>query len=431
MASIVVISSSFKLVANPVRPIAYDVTHIAARLLRSQYSGIDKVDQAFARRIVADFDAVLVHYGLRAPRCHPPGELVELLRQALDVPERQGEAFIYRRLTGREPSNANISGKRDGRNLSRMAMRRFTQACWLVSGGQGAVPQNAVYLNVAQHLFERSQHFAWLRQRPDVQSVFLVHDLLPLDWPEYFKPGYKDIFRRRWATIREHSRALITTSHSVRERIISELSRDGAPLRPIHVEPLPAPLGDVARDAGLAAVPYFVVVGTIEPRKNHLLLLNIWRRLAEEHANPPKLVIVGGRGWENEQILDLLDRSSLLRPHICEVSNLGDLALANLMKNARGVLAPSFAEGYGLPLVEALTLNVPVIASDIAVFREVGQNCAVYRHPLDGVGWREAILALADPATPLAVSARAQAEQFRSPTWETYFQNVEGFLRSL
>lgn len=417
--------------ANLNRPIAYDVTHIAARLLRSQYSGIDKVDQAFARRIVADFEAVLVHYGLSAPRCHAPGELVELLRQALDVPERQGEAFVYRWLTGYESPYASKLCKPGGRNMSRTAMRRFTQARWLLSRGQVSMPKNAVYLNVAQHLLERSQYFSWLRQRPDVQSVFLVHDLLPLDWPEYFRPGYKDVFRRRWVTIREHSKALITTSHEVRDRIISELNRDGAPLRPIHVEPLPAPLGDVARDARLAAVPYFVVVGTIEPRKNHLLLLNIWRRLAEEHANPPKLVIVGGRGWENEQTVDLLDRSSLLRPHICEVSNLGDLALANVMKNARGVLVPSFAEGYGLPLVEALTLKVPVIASDIGVFREVGQNCALYRHPLDGVGWRDAILALADPVTAPAVSARALAEQFRAPIWRTYFENVESFIRRL
>lgn len=416
--------------ANRIKPIAYDVTHIAARLLRSHHSGIDKVDQAYARRFVAGLDAVPVHYGLTSPRCHAAEDLAGLLRQALDVPQWQGEAEIFRRLTGQSLQNVHASSGLE-QSFSRRAARRYTQASWALSAGKGRVPPDAIYLNVAQHLLERPQYFRWLRQRPDVQATFLVHDLLPLDWPEYFKPGYKELFRRRWATIREHSKALIATSHAVRERLIEEFKRDGAPSRPIHVEPLPAPLGEAASDVRLAEVAYFVCVGTIEPRKNHLLLLNIWRRLAEEQVNPPKLVIVGGRGWENEQILDLLDRSNLLRPHICEVSNLGESALANLMRNARGILVPSFAEGYGLPLVEALSLNVPVVASDIPVFREVGRNCAIYRHPLDGVGWRDAIVALADRQSPLSRSARAQAEQFRAPSWATYFENVEGFIRSL
>ena len=119
-------------------------------------------------------------------------------------------------------------------------------------------------------------------------------------------------------------------------------------------------------DRDLAASPYFVVLGTIEPRKNHLLLLNIWRRLAEQQRSPPKLVIIGTRGWENEQVLDVLDRSVLVRPHVVEGSGMGDRGLMRLLANARALLMPSFAEGYGLPVVEALSLGTPVVASDIA-----------------------------------------------------------------
>lgn len=380
---------------------------------------------------MADFDAKLVHYGLSGPRCHAPEELVSLLAQALDVPERQGYADVYQWLTGHAPASGALAVPAVDRGWRRMASRRLTQTHWLISPGRGSIPKNSIYLNVAQHLFEMPRYFKWLHGRPDVLCVLLVHDLLPLDWPEYFRPGYRDLFRRRWSTIREHGKALITTTQDVRARILTELDRTGAAPRPIHVEPLPSPLMDVAADETLASVPYFVVVGTIEPRKNHLLLLNIWRRLAAGHAVPPKLVIVGGRGWENEQIVDVLDRSVLTKPHVREVSNLGDWALASLIKNARGVLMPSFAEGYGLPLVEALSLKVPVIASDIAVFREVGQNRAIYRHPLDGLGWREAILGLVDRGSPLAGQARAQAQDFEPPTWERYFDNVENFIRGL
>ena len=193
------------------------------------------------------------------------------------------------------------------------------------------------------------------------------------------------------------------------------------------------PVGDrraLARPE-LAAIPYFVVLGTIEPRKNHLLLLNIWRRLAEEQPSPPTLVIIGTRGWENEQVLDVLDRSVLVRPHVVEASGVSDRGVMRLLANARGLLMPSFAEGYGLPVVEALSLGTPVVASDIPIFREVSHGRAVLRHPLDGPGWRDAIMRLSDPASPFAVQARREAQAFRSLSWSTYFAGVEAFLHEL
>ncbi len=70
-------------------------------------------------------------------------------------------------------------------------------------------------------------------------------------------------------------------------------------------------------------VPYFVVCSTIEPRKNHLLLLHVWRELVRrDGADAPKLVIVGSRGWKFEAVAALLDRSPALRGHVVEVSGL-------------------------------------------------------------------------------------------------------------
>jgi hypothetical protein len=70
----------------------------------------------------------------------------------------------------------------------------------------------------------------------------------------------------------------------------------------------------------LAGLPYFVICSTIEPRKNHLLILQVWRELVQrEGAGAPKLVIVGGRGWKFEAVAALLDRSPVLRGHVIEV----------------------------------------------------------------------------------------------------------------
>ena len=92
---------------------------------------------------------------------------------------------------------------------------------------------------------------------------------------------------------------------------------------------------------------------------------------------------------------------------------------------------PSFAEGYGLPIVEALSLGTPVVASDISVFRGISQGCAILRHPLDGIGWRDAILSLCDAHAPLTLEARRKAEAFCAPTWPAYFDKVRAFLAEL
>jgi glycosyltransferase involved in cell wall biosynthesis len=306
---------------------------------------------------------------------------------------------------------------------------------WRVTPGRQTLPVGALYLNVAQHVFEMPQFFRWLSTRRDVMPVFLVHDLLPMDYPEYFRPGYRDRFGRRLDTIVGHAKALITTSAAVKVRLMEEYAARRRAAVPIHVAALPSTMsveeGRDLADPGLTASPYFVVLGTIEPRKNHLLLLNVWRRLAEAHSSPPKLVIVGVRGWENEQVLDVLDRSVLVRPHVIEASGVSDRGLLRLLANARGLLMPSFAEGYGLPVVEALSVGTPVVASDIPVFREISQGCAVFHHPLDGPGWREAILTFSDLEHPDTRRSRQKTQAFRAPSWEGYFDSVGAFLAEL
>jgi glycosyltransferase involved in cell wall biosynthesis len=102
------------------------------------------------------------------------------------------------------------------------------------------------------------------------------------------------------------------------------------------------------------------------------MILRLWRELIAKQGNAaPKLVLVGARGWKNRDAVDLLDGCALLKNHVLEVSGLATPSLKRVMKGARALLMPSFGEGYGLPLAEALALGTPVIASDIPVFREI------------------------------------------------------------
>jgi glycosyltransferase involved in cell wall biosynthesis len=425
------------------RPIAFDITHLVSRLPVANPSGIDKVDLAYAQHFARRGCDAAVHYGLWRPRFHPGqavGEVVNLASRSrwVGVEEDKDPALdrVVCFLTGRTDSVARLRAKGEHVQVAPLASdgwpRRLAQVRWRLSPSGHTLPNGALYLNVAQHVFEAPRFFQWLSARPDVLPVFLVHDLLPMDYPEYFRPGYRERFGRRLDTIVRHAKALITTSTAVKERLAQEYEARGRPAVPIHVAPLPSTMAPVDEsalaDPELAANPYFVVLGTIEPRKNHLLLLNVWRRLAETHPSPPKLVIVGVRGWENEQVLDVLDRSALVRPHVIEVSGVSDRGLLRLLANARALLMPSFAEGYGLPVVEALSVGTPVVASDIPVFQEVSQGCAVFHHPLDGPGWRQAVVTLSDLEHPATREARQKAQGFRAPSWDGYFDCVSAFL---
>src|SRR5262249_27265432 len=128
----------------------------------------------------------------------------------------------------------------------------------------------------------------------------------------------------------------------------------------------------------------------------------IWRQLVRELGDrAPALVVAGKRGWNSESAIDLLERSRAISRHVIEVAGLQTPALKRLMDNARAVLAPSLAEGFGLPVAEAIAAGVPVIAADIAAFREqqrAGAAGVTLIDPLDGVGWMAAVREQAERA---------------------------------
>jgi glycosyltransferase involved in cell wall biosynthesis len=315
--------------------------------------------------------------------------------------------------------------------------RRFVaQSAYRAFYGIGSmVPRDSIYLNVAQHAFEHHRFFRWLDHRPDVVPVFLIHDLLPLDYPEFFPPGYEHRFQRRVETMIARARAIITTSQQVAERIRAEYRQRRLVPVPIHTEPLASPLEWTSTlddsDTALRSIPYFLVVSTIEPRKNHAMLIEVWRSLIQRGLSPPKLVLVGRRGWESEQTFRELDFAPDLQQYLVQVASLPSAHLRALMKNALAVLMPSFAEGYGIPVVEALTLGTPVICSDIPVFREISQDKALLRSPIDGRGWLEAIESMMKAGSALREKYEENAREFRPPTWDSYFSNVRDFLATL
>ncbi len=429
------------------RPIIYDLTHLRQRATVDAPSGIDRVDLAFGRHFAHASPARVeaLHYGLRSPQLCTLAALRSAVAE-LDArwrerqgPEEDARFAVVRGwlIGGPKPWPSTTPGVRKSSGSSDLftAPRRWARFARYLRSGAVDVPGNAIYLNIAQHQTETPQFFAWLKGRTDVTPVFFVHDLLPIDHPEFWWDGHQVLFERRAATIFGSAKAIITSTEVGRARIIEEIAKRGITPIPVFSYTLPSPLdlyiGHKLHDEALAAANYFVVVGTIEPRKNHALLLSLWRRYASRGKAAPKLLVIGARGWENANVVGMLERCLAISDNVIEASGLGAELLARIIANARALLMPSFAEGYGLPVVEALSLGTSAIVSDIPTFREISQGKAIFIDPLDGAGWDRAIQGLADPDSDLARQGREAAVNFRPVAETVYFEAIERFLATL
>jgi glycosyltransferase involved in cell wall biosynthesis len=268
-------------------------------------------------------------------------------------------------------------------------------------------------------------------KRHGVKFVPLVHDLIPLTHPEYASPSGVQRHAKRLETFARFADGIIANSNATAADLLPHL-----PQGPNKLPIITAPLGIETHvpDANfpVPAEPYFVSIGTIEPRKNHLLLLNTWRVLQQRLGpNTPKLILVGRRGWENENILDMLERCPALVGVVREYQDLPDNAVARLLQGARALLFPSFTEGYGLPLAEALALGVPAICSDLPALREVGGEAPEYLDPLDGLGWRRLILGFTDEDSRVREAQLRRIDRWSSPSWEDHFSLVDPWLEEI
>jgi glycosyltransferase involved in cell wall biosynthesis len=283
--------------------------------------------------------------------------------------------------------------------------------------------QQAIYVNVSHEGLHQPATLQRLVSRRKLAPIYLVHDLIPIDHPEYVRPGYAARHVARIEAISTTAAATIVNSQQTKRDLLKHVERHHGGMDGVFV----APLGVDRRFApqkvnDLESEPYFLIIGTIEPRKNHLFMLQVWRALVQKlGAAAPKLVIVGRRGWENENVIDMIERCDQISDHVIECGRVPDAVLHRLMIGARGVLFPSFAEGYGLPLVEGLSCSVPVICSDLPVFHELGNDIPEYLDPLDGPGWMEMIMEYAKPNSPRRQAQMARLARFKAPTWDKHF----------
>ncbi|HEU0284275.1 MAG TPA: glycosyltransferase family 1 protein [Sphingomicrobium sp.] len=269
---------------------------------------------------------------------------------------------------------------------------------------------------------------AWVRET-DVRPLYFVHDLIPITHPEYCRAGEQAKHVERMRTVLKTGTGVIGNSQATLDEMRDFGRSEGLPALPEVAAWLGTETSATGGTAAPPVRPTFIILGTIEARKNHILLLQTWKRLVSRLGpQAPKLLIVGQRGWESEEVFALLDRGDNFGDAVVELGDCTDADLARHLASARALLFPSLAEGYGLPLVEALRAGTPVIASDLPVFREIGGDVPDYLDPLDTEAWERAILGYAEADSPARAAQLKRLSGFQAPTWDEHFSRVEAWM---
>ncbi len=399
--------------------VLFEVGRLIGRRDRAAPTGVDRVCLAYDRwlRGLKGVTLVPVHTTRRGMTALEPRWVADRMAE-LDArwsgdalaPPGPDELRLTRALSAPRPARSLL-----GATEVEAGRRRRTVERLLRTRSLPELKRGDLYLDVGHSPLDGPHGLARLKAE-GVRPVVMIHDLIPISHPEFCRPGEAARHRGRVRAALSHSAGVIANSRTTAAALTDFAARERIAPPPIVAAPLGVePLFSTLRPAP-AATPYFVCVGTLEARKNLAFLLTVWRRLAEEGGDAtPRLALIGRHGWENEAILDHLERSPPLQGLVHHAADLPDAALARLMAGARAVLAPSAVEGFDLPALEALSMGVPVIASDISAHGELAKGARLI-DPLDGPAWAAAIAE--------AARAPAAAPTFAPPTWSDHFAHV-------
>jgi glycosyltransferase involved in cell wall biosynthesis len=268
---------------------------------------------------------------------------------------------------------------------------------------------------------ERAEFFDKMPQQELERCRFIIYDLLPMTHPEYFLPDMPVILSKYFQVVRRVGNCGFISEYS-REMYYQRLKRTA------HRGGVVLPLGSDAFGARatqrrLNRPLTFSVLGTIEPRKNHQIVLDAFEPLLRQ-IEGLRLHFIGKIGWVDSELAQRVqtlasDKNSGFR----FFPTLADGAIRSCIEQSRATIYVSAAEGYGLPPVESLWLGTPVIASStIPSLRALGAAGIHCVEPLTVENLRRAVLAFLDDT--YANQKTEEAMQVSLPTWRSFTQEV-------
>ncbi len=269
-----------------------------------------------------------------------------------------------------------------------------------------------------------------------VEVWFVIYDLLPILQPECFPSG-ADFSHNQWLRTISEFDGVACISNAVAVEFQQWLSeqQDIKNLRPAKIQSfhLGADVAASVPSSGFndheeafiqqfSQAPAFLMVGTIEPRKGHAQVLKAFEQLWAE-GSEVMLVIVGKQGWMVEELIERLRNHPETGKHLFWLEGISDEYLEKVYEVSTCLIAASYGEGFGLPLIEAAQHKIPIIARDIPVFREVAGDHAFYFDSMKPEGLAMAIQEWLD------LYQQGKHPRSDNMPWLTWEQSSENLIR--
>ncbi len=219
----------------------------------------------------------------------------------------------------------------------------------------------------------------------NAKSVAFVHDLTTLIFPEYHVKSNVFLHKERFKRLNKVD-GVLTNSEFTKSDLVKRLKMnpDNIFVTPLGADKMFRPMERHEFADTLSAFklkkPYILFVGTLEPRKNIKTLIQAFNRLKMKRSIPHELILVGMEGWKYEEIMEEIELSPV-RTDIRRIGYVNDADVPALLNGADVFVYPSFYEGFGLPILEAMQCGTPVITSNVSALPETGGDACLYVEP--------------------------------------------------
>ncbi len=358
--------------ANLGAVVAFELSDLIDHLQRARYpTGIQRVQLALGAALAERFDESQVQFVYYD---HAQSDFFEVQRrQILDYYEMVNDGE-----TDHEIQRTLIDNFKGG--LTKTKPFEFSDGAYLVNVGT-----SWGFLNYFLSIREA-------KRRNRIRYVPLVHDCIPLIYPEFCNPNLVFDFINWISHMLGHADLILANSENTKLDVVKVAPQIGATLSDLVTMRLNGEYGvqsditepdrasqDVLRAHNLDVEDFVLMVSTIEPRKNHMLALNAWSRLLKTRSRDrvPRLVFVGSSGWMNEPLYERLERDASLSERVVILANVSEQVLQLLYSRCLFTLFPSLYEGWGLPISEALAHGKVPLVSNVSSHPEAGGDLAV------------------------------------------------------
>lgn len=281
--------------------------------------------------------------------------------------------------------------------------------------------------------------FYEIRKQTGVKVVSCCYDLIPVLYPQYCAHNVSNFFKSYFLEIADGSDLILCISKQSEKDLKEMLRQAGGATPPTHVFPLGDTLPNDFADkmdpeiSSLIERPFILYVSTIERRKNHEILYRAYHLLcsAGKKKMLPKLVFVGMQGWGVSDLLKDIKLDPQTKDKIIILNHVNDTELFNLYKSAIFCVYPSFYEGWGLPVGEALAMGKFVLCSDKGALPEVGGSLVKYIDPWSPHAWAEAIEESVNDFQMLNQRQSEIQKNYTVRSWQSTAQSVCNAIQSI